>query len=104
MFYVTRKIVKYLQSNLLEQLTLLIVVGSLHFLNSGSTPNVNACIGGAEATEKQTSSTTSGGGYGGMIVEKFHGFTEKLQAFGHHRSDSDTSVRARTGRFFNIIR
>ncbi|GLV39634.1 Diacyl glycerol kinase [Carabus blaptoides fortunei] len=57
----------------------------------GSTPNVNAC--GDAAHEKQSSS----GGYGGLIAEKFHGLTEKLHSFGHHRSDSDTSTRARTG-------
>lgn len=60
----------------------------------GSTPNVNAC--GEMVCEKQTTGSSSGG-YGGLIAEKIHGFTEKLHSFGHHRSDSDTSTRARTG-------
>lgn len=33
--------------------------------------------------------------YGEIIVEKIHGISEKL--LGHHRSDSDTSARAKTG-------
>lgn len=33
--------------------------------------------------------------YGEIIVEKIHGIGEKL--LGHHRSDSDTSTRAKTG-------
>lgn len=33
--------------------------------------------------------------YGEIIVEKIHGIGEKL--LGHHRSDSDTSARAKTG-------
>jgi hypothetical protein len=31
------------------------------------------------------------------LAEKLHGLTEKLHSLGHHRSDSDTSTRTRTG-------
>ncbi|KYB26618.1 Eye-specific diacylglycerol kinase-like Protein [Tribolium castaneum] len=61
--------------------------------NKGSTPNVNS-IGEPIETKSQLSSekpTT----YGEMLVEKIHGFGEKL--LGHHRSDSDCSTRGKTG-------
>lgn len=64
----------------------------------GSTPNVNAC-GTAALTQEITEKSNT---YSGMIAEKIHGLTEKLHSFGHHRSDSDTSSRIRTGISFLI--
>ncbi|XP_044739831.1 diacylglycerol kinase 1-like [Chrysoperla carnea] len=61
--------------------------------SKGSTPNVNAC-GTAALTQEITEKSNT---YSGMIAEKIHGLTEKLHSFGHHRSDSDTSSRIRTG-------
>lgn len=66
---------------------------SLHPLFSGSTPNVNAV---GEVTEKLTGGGDKVATYGEIIVEKIHGIGEKL--LGHHRSDSDTSTRAKTGK------
>lgn len=71
----------------------------------GSTPNVNSC--GEPIIEKHIigSSGEKVASYGEIIVEKIHGFGEKL--LGHHRSDSDTSSRAKTGRvliFFYYIK
>ncbi|XP_012274153.1 diacylglycerol kinase 1 isoform X1 [Orussus abietinus] len=34
---------------------------------------------------------------GSSLADKIHGLTEKLQALGHHRTDSEASGRARTG-------
>lgn len=70
------------------------------FLGSSSTPNVNACV---DISEK------SGGGsgervtnYGEILVEKFHGISEKL--LGHHRSDSDTSsTRVKSGIYYHNL-
>lgn len=47
-------------------------------------------------------STESHGG--SSLAEKFHGLTEKFQALGHHRTDSETSARARTGNGAKIER
>lgn len=41
--------------------------------------------------------TSSEGGHGSSLADKIHGLTEKLQALGHHRTDSEVSTRARTG-------
>ncbi|XP_061943249.1 diacylglycerol kinase 1 isoform X3 [Apis cerana] len=40
--------------------------------------------------------TSSEGGHGSSLADKIHGLTEKLQALGHHRTDSEVSTRART--------
>lgn len=40
-------------------------------------------------------STESHGG--SSLADKIHGLTEKLQALGHHRTESEASTRARTG-------
>ena len=34
------------------------------------------------------------------LAEKLHGLTEKLHNLGHHRSDSDSSFRNRSGKYF----
>lgn len=64
-------------------------------LFAGSTPNVNSC--GEPIDNKHLVSGEKVASYGEIIVEKIHGFGEKL--LGHHRSDSDTSTRAKTGYF-----
>ncbi|KAJ8872303.1 hypothetical protein PR048_025907 [Dryococelus australis] len=62
-----------------------------HTRAPGSVPNIATCgvdqSLGAPSVERPTS----------RFAEKLHGFTEKLHALGHHRSDSDTSTRCRTG-------
>lgn len=40
---------------------------------------------------------TSTDGHGSSLADKIHGLTEKLQALGHHRTESEASTRARTG-------
>ncbi|XP_017774262.1 PREDICTED: diacylglycerol kinase 1 isoform X2 [Nicrophorus vespilloides] len=60
----------------------------------GSTPNVNSCCEPVD-TRNICVSTDKVASYSEMLAEKFHGFSEKL--LGHHRSDSDTSTRAKTG-------
>lgn len=57
----------------------------------GSTPNVNS-IGEPLLKHSEDKPAT----YGEMLVEKIHGFGEKL--LGHHRSDSDCSTRGKTGK------
>lgn len=42
-------------------------------------------------------STESHGG-GSSLADKIHGLTEKIQALGHHRTDSEASARNRTGK------
>ncbi|XP_071053470.1 diacylglycerol kinase 1 isoform X2 [Onthophagus taurus] len=60
----------------------------------GSTPTVNSCT---EPVEKGSGhqNPDKPASYSEIIVEKFHGISEKL--LGHHRSDSDASGRAKTG-------
>lgn len=66
----------------------------------GSTPNVNSC--GEPIIEKHIgSSGEKVASYGEIIVEKIHGLGEKL--LGHHRSDSDTSSRAKPGKFRQLL-
>ncbi|XP_033219485.1 diacylglycerol kinase 1 isoform X2 [Belonocnema kinseyi] len=40
---------------------------------------------------------TSTESHGSSFADKIHGLTEKLQALGHHRTDSEASAKARTG-------
>ncbi|XP_050584476.1 diacylglycerol kinase 1 isoform X2 [Bombus affinis] len=39
---------------------------------------------------------TSSEGHSSSLADKIHGLTEKLQALGHHRTESEASTRART--------
>lgn len=66
----------------------------------GSTPNVNSC---GEPIEKHLgSSGEKVASYGEIIVEKIHGFGEKL--LGHHRSDSDTTNRInKPGKYSTLL-
>ncbi|KAF5281824.1 hypothetical protein FQA39_LY05038 [Lamprigera yunnana] len=64
-----------------------------HTKGSSSTPNVNACV---DISEKSGGGSGERTNYGELLVEKFHGISEKL--LGHHRSDSDTScTRVKSG-------
>ena len=55
-----------------------------------STSNVNSTgLPGGTSTES----------HGSSFADKIHGLTEKLQALGHHRTDSEASGRTRTGTF-----
>ncbi|XP_063918612.1 diacylglycerol kinase 1 isoform X1 [Zophobas morio] len=62
--------------------------------NKGSTPNVNS-VGEPIESKSLLPSGEKTATYGEMLVEKIHGFGEKL--LGHHRSDSDCSTRGKTG-------
>ncbi|XP_075218062.1 diacyl glycerol kinase 1 [Lycorma delicatula] len=59
-----------------------------------SVPNIASCSISEPADISSVKPTTSL--YSGLLVEKLHGLTEKLQSFGHSRSDSDTSPSIRT--------
>lgn len=61
-------------------------------ITSHTTSNSNVNSTGLTSSGVQESH-----GGGSSLVDKIHGLTEKLQALGHHRSDSETSGRARTG-------
>ncbi|XP_031786826.1 diacylglycerol kinase 1 isoform X5 [Nasonia vitripennis] len=52
--------------------------------NVNSTGMGSGAAGGAES-------------HGSSLADKIHGLTEKLQALGHHRTDSEASSRMRTG-------
>ncbi|XP_046410513.1 diacylglycerol kinase 1 isoform X2 [Neodiprion fabricii] len=78
----------------LKEMAVLSSTTACAVITSHTTSNTNV---------NSTGLTGSGGGAseshcgGSSFVDKFHGLTEKLQALGHHRSDSETSARARTG-------
>lgn len=60
---------------------------------AGSTPNVNSCGEPIDKhlLEKHLTSGEKVYSYGEIIVEKIHGFGEKL--LGHNRSDSETRIK-----------
>uniref|UniRef100_A0A0C9RAV7 Dgk_1 protein n=1 Tax=Fopius arisanus TaxID=64838 RepID=A0A0C9RAV7_9HYME len=41
--------------------------------------------------------TATSESHGSSLADKIHGLTEKIQALGHHRADSEASARTRTG-------
>lgn len=63
-----------------------------HTTSSG---NVNSAVvlGGTTASESHG---------GSSLADKLHGITEKLQALGHHRAESEVS-RTRTGKVYSAI-
>jgi len=60
-----------------------------HTTTPGSVPNIATCV-----IDQATVNTDRPAH---KLAEKLHGLTEKLHSLGHHRSDSDTSTRTRTG-------
>lgn len=59
-----------------------------------SSSNVNSTgVPGGASTESHV---------GSSLAEKIHGITEKLQALGHHRTESEVS-RTRTGKVYPAI-
>ncbi|PSN42095.1 Diacylglycerol kinase 1 [Blattella germanica] len=71
-----------------------------HTTTPGSVPNIATCV-----IDQATVNTGCATGHQtpahekptNKLAEKLHGLTEKLHSLGHHRSDSDTSTRTRTG-------
>lgn len=47
---------------------------------------------------------TSSEGHSSSLADKIHGLTEKLQALGHHRTESEASTRARTAHLVQLSR
>ncbi|XP_069690666.1 diacylglycerol kinase 1 isoform X3 [Periplaneta americana] len=72
-----------------------------HTTTPGSVPNIATCV--IDQATVNTGCATGGQQTpahdrpANKLAEKLHGLTEKLHALGHHRSDSDTSTRTRTG-------
>ncbi|XP_067004259.1 diacylglycerol kinase 1 [Anabrus simplex] len=64
-----------------------------HTTTPGSVPNIATCVIDKD-TGQQTPSAEKPTN---KLAERLHGLTEKLHSLGHHRSDSDTSTRTRTG-------
>nr|KAF7435862.1 hypothetical protein H0235_004053 [Vespula pensylvanica] len=56
---------------------------------SSSNVNSTGLPGGGACTDSHVGSSS--------LVDKIHGLTEKLQALGHHRTESEASSRTRTG-------
>lgn len=59
-------------------------------ITSHTTSNSNVNSTGLPTASTESHSSSS-------FADKIHGLTEKFQALGHHRTDSEASARARTG-------
>ena len=62
-----------------------------------SSSNVNSTGLPGVATDSHGGGSSGTGGGGSSLADKIHGLTEKIQALGHHRTDSEASARPRTG-------
>lgn len=62
-----------------------------HTTSSSNVNSTSGMTGGGAAAESH--------GGGSTLADKIHGITEKLQALGHHRTESEVS-RTRTGKIY----
>jgi hypothetical protein len=72
-----------------------------HTTTPGSVPNIATCVIDQAALLTGSSigqQTPAHDRPANKLAEKLHGLTEKLHSLGHHRTDSDSSTRTRTGR------